>query len=205
MKKKIFKIAFFTSHGGSNMQAIIDAYNNSIISSIPTLVISNNSDSLALKRAKNQDIPAFHISSKNLQGFRNQSDALFHYLNEYNIDLIVLAGYMKKIQPELIEKFQEQNNGIIINIHPALLPNFGGEGMYGMNVHKAVFEQLKQNKLTHSGATVHYVNQNYDEGEIILQKRIDIRDCKSPEEIAQKVLKIEHQIYTQAIKQLEEN
>lgn len=205
MKKKIFNIAFLTSHGGSNMQAIIDAYNNSTISSIPTLVISNNSDSYALKRAKIHNIPSLHISSKNLHGFENQNEALLHYLNKYKIDLIILAGYMKKIHPELISKFQKQNNGIIINIHPALLPKFGGKGMYGMNVHQAVFQQLKNNEINHSGATVHYINQNYDEGEIILQQKIDITQCQSPEEIAEKVLKIEHKIYTQAIKQLEEN
>ena len=187
-------IAFFASGNGSNMQAIIDSCKFSDLPIIPSLVISNNSSAYALERAKNENIPNIHISSKNLQNKNSESEAILSALAKYNIDLIVLAGYMKKISSDILSKY----NNKIINIHPTLLPKYGGEGMYGMNVHNAVFSAKEQ----YSGASVHFVTEKYDEGKVILQEQINIEKCNSPEEIAQAVLKLEHKIYWQAIKKL---
>jgi len=195
MLKNSFNIAFFASHNGSNMQKIIDAYKNSIIKSRPSLVISNNSKAFALERAKKEKIPNVHISYKNLLGKENEEKAILYVLDYYKIDLIVLAGYMKKIGSEILEEYKNR----IINIHPSLLPKYGGKGMYGMSVHKAVFESNDKE----SGATVHFVDQNYDEGKIILQQKVNIENYHSAEEISKAVLEIEHKIYIQAIKKLE--
>jgi folate-dependent phosphoribosylglycinamide formyltransferase PurN len=107
-------------------------------------------------------------------------------LNQYQIDLIVLAGFLKLIPGEIVRNF----SGKIINIHPALLPSFGGKGMYGINVHKAVFESSSKV----SGASIHFVDETYDTGKIIAQRCVDISDVSSPEEIAERVLKVEHEL-----------
>ncbi|MFQ5583647.1 MAG: phosphoribosylglycinamide formyltransferase, partial [Calditrichia bacterium] len=113
-------------------------------------------------------------------------------LAEYNVNYIILAGYVKKIPDNLIDQYQNR----IVNIHPALLPAFGGKGMYGMHVHRAVFESGAQ----YSGVTVHLVNNEYDAGPILLQKVVDIHDCQSPEEIASRVLAVEHRVFPDALK-----
>jgi len=118
-------------------------------------------------------------------------------LRDLEVNLIVLAGYLKLIPNELIEYFTNR----IINIHPALLPSFGGKGMYGMNVHRAVFSSSAKV----SGATVHMVDTTYDTGKIIAQKCVDISDVKSPEDIAERVLKIEHQLLPEVVKAFAEN
>ncbi|HEX2981902.1 MAG TPA: formyltransferase family protein, partial [Ignavibacteriales bacterium] len=118
-------------------------------------------------------------------------------LQKLNIDLITLAGYLKKIPDEICSLYTNR----MINIHPALLPAFGGKGMYGMNVHKAVFDSSAKV----SGATVHFVNEVYDSGAIIMQKCVDISGVTSPEEIAEKVLKVEHEIFPAAILKLADN
>ena len=118
-------------------------------------------------------------------------------LKKLSTDLIVLAGFLKKIPDELVDEFENR----IINIHPALLPSFGGKGMYGQNVHKAVFDCSAK----YSGATVHFVNKIYDDGKIIAQKAIDISDVESPEENAARVLKIEHEILPLVVQKFAEN
>ena len=127
----------------------------------------------------------------------NNYNDLLKRLKKDNIFLIVLAGYLKKIPREIINVFKNK----ILNIHPALLPKYGGKGMYGMNVHNAVFK----NNETESGITIHYVNENYDEGQIIFQKSCDIKHCQSPEEIAIEVQKLEHKYYPLVIEDLLRN
>ena len=122
---------------------------------------------------------------------------LIEELLKLNIDLIVLAGFLKKIPIELIKAFKNK----IINIHPALLPSFGGKGMYGMNVHHAVFNSSAKV----SGPTVHFVDEIYDNGKIIGQRAVDISDVKTPEEIAERVLKVEHKLLPEIIKLFVEN
>ncbi len=180
------KIVVFCSGKGSNLQAIINAIKFKKVSYEIEFVLSNNSEAGALSIAKNENIKNFHISEKKFSG-KSYIDNLIDILNGFKPDLIVLAGYMKKIPAEIINLYPER----ILNIHPALLPKYGGKNMYGMNVHTAIFE----NREKYSGISIHLVNEEYDKGKIIYQETVNITDCNSPEEIAKKVLKIEHEKY----------
>ncbi len=193
MNFKSFKICVFASGRGSNLQAILNAIDNGKLDCEVTFVLSNNSDSGALEIARSRNIPAFHLSEKKFHK-NSFEESLMDLLDKFNPDLIVLAGYMKLIPEKVIKKFRNR----IINIHPALLPKYGGKGMYGMNVHKAVFNAKEKI----SGVTIHLVNEKYDEGKIIFQKEIDISNCKSPEEISEKILEIEHQVYPDIIQKI---
>lgn len=193
MKK--FNIAFFASHGGSNMQAIIDNIAKGNLNSKVAALISNNSKSGAAERALKQNIPFYHVSNLTHPDETSRVSQILSIFDKYSIDLVVLAGYMKKLPNAIIENV----SGRVLNIHPALLPDFGGESMYGMNVHKAVIESGAKI----SGATVHLVNSEYDRGRILLQESISIQKDDTPEILAEKVLKIEHKIYPEVIRMLE--
>jgi formyltetrahydrofolate-dependent phosphoribosylglycinamide formyltransferase len=149
------------------------------------VVISDKKKCGAFEIAAENSLPAYSVSEKNNQGYISFHDVT-KLLVDLEVDLVVLAGFLKLIPDELIKTFKNR----IINIHPALLPMFGGKGMYGMNVHKAVFES----GMKISGATVHFVDEIFDNGKIITQRCVDISNVDSPEEIAQKVLSVEHQI-----------
>jgi len=183
----------FASGRGSNLQAIIDGVEEGRLNCEIVFVMSNNSSSGALEIARKKNIPAYHLSEKVFHK-NNFEESLIDLLEKHKPDLIVLAGYMKLVPISVIRRFENR----IINIHPALLPKFGGKGMYGMNVHNAVFQAGEKV----SGVTIHMVNENYDEGKIIYQEKIDISDCKSPEEIAEKVLKLEHKVYPEVIQKI---
>ena len=142
------------------------------------MVVSNNPNAYALERAKNSNIPTYIISVKDKDEIDIELESV---LDDYNVDLIVLAGYLKLIGNRLISKYT------IINTHPSLLPKFGGKGMYGMNVHKAVIEAKEE----FSGPTVHFVNNNYDEGNIISQAKIKLSNDETPESLAKKVQEVE--------------
>ncbi|MCL5027878.1 MAG: phosphoribosylglycinamide formyltransferase [Bacteroidetes bacterium] len=176
------KIAVFVSGRGSNLQAILESQKQFDKFEV-SAVVSDKFDCAAFEIAKNFSIPTFTVGNKErCISFNDLSNLFF----EYQIELIVLAGFLKLLPNEFVNQF----NNKIINIHPALLPSFGGKGMYGLNVHKAVFESSAKV----SGASVHFVDPTYDTGKIIAQRCVDISDVKSPEEIAERVLKIEHQI-----------
>ncbi len=185
------KIAVFVSGRGSNLQAIIESqpFPDKVGINFPEnsieikAVCSDKLDCKAFEIAKKFSIPTFSVGNKS---GCIQYVELVEYLIKNQIDLIVLAGFLKMIPANLLKKF----GGKIINIHPALLPSFGGHGMYGMNVHKAVFDSSAKV----SGATIHFVDETYDTGKIIAQKCVDISTAKSPEEIASMVLEIEHQL-----------
>lgn len=175
-------ISVFVSGRGSNLRAILDSPKLKNLIEVKA-VVGDKLNCPAFDLAKNFSIPVYSVGKK--EGFISFED-LIAILNDFSIDLIVLAGFLKLLPENFVRSFRNK----IINIHPALLPSFGGSGMYGMNVHRAVFESSAQV----SGATVHFVDETYDTGKIIAQRCIDISDAKSPEEIAEKVLKIEHQI-----------
>ncbi len=187
MSIEIKKIAVFVSGGGTNLQALIDAQKENFFQSELCLVLSNREDAYGLVRARENHIPAFTMK---------EEEEILQLLREHEIDLIVLAGYLKILGKKLLKTYENR----IINIHPSLLPKHGGKGMYGLRVHQDVFACGE----IESGATVHFVNEEVDGGKILLQEKIDITDCKTPEEIQQKVLKIEHDILKRAIKKLEE-
>ncbi|MGA7722719.1 MAG: phosphoribosylglycinamide formyltransferase [Ignavibacteriaceae bacterium] len=176
------KIAVFVSGRGSNLQAILNSSQDKRIIEV-CAVFSDKLNCPAFNIAKSYYIPTFSLGNK--EGCINYLE-LSGVLSKLKIDFIVLAGFLKLIPNEVVLNFDKR----IINIHPALLPSFGGKGMFGINVHKAVFESSAKI----SGVTVHFVGTEYDSGKIIAQRCVDISDAGSPEEIAERVLKIEHQI-----------
>lgn len=187
-------LGFMASHSGTNMQAIIDAIKEGKLNAQACAVISNNSNSLALERARIEGIPAYHISSKKYPDEEELAQAIINAFKENGVDTVVLAGYMKKLSPNVIHAF----NGRVLNIHPALLPKFGGKGLYGMYVHEAVIRAGEKI----SGATVHLVDEHYDHGKILNQKTVDVSPEDTPESLAQKVLKIEHQLYVETLQKI---
>lgn len=192
----MLNLAIFVSGRGSNLKAILDSSACSEGKFCVKAVFSDKDQCGAFDIARSCGIPTYSVSKEFREGYISHNE-LPSLLQNINIDLIALAGYLKKIPDELCALYRDK----MINIHPALLPSFGGKGMYGMNVHKAVFESSAKV----SGATVHFVNEVYDSGTIIMQKCVDISNAENPEEIAEKVLKIEHEIFPAAIEKLAEN
>jgi formyltetrahydrofolate-dependent phosphoribosylglycinamide formyltransferase len=187
----MFKLAVFVSGRGSNLKSLFERIDKKEIKI--SAVVSNKKNCGAVEFAIQNSIPVFFVSDNSGNDFLDYID-LVKELKKKEIDLIVLAGFLKKIPDDFIDHFEKK----IINIHPALLPKYGGAGMYGMNVHRAVFE----NKEKYSGATVHFVDKIYDHGEIIEQQIVDISDAKSPEEIAHKVLEIEHELLPKVVNKI---
>jgi phosphoribosylglycinamide formyltransferase-1 len=190
-------IAVFGSGRGSNFQAILAAMQQGRIPNADIrIVISNNSNAGILEIARANGIRAEHLSEKR---FANTNEFVSHViatLRSLDVNFIVLAGYMKRVPLQIIHEFRNR----IVNIHPALLPKFGGEGMYGMHVHEAVIAAGER----FSGASVHIVDEEYDHGEIVLQKTISIDADDTAGTLAAKVLKIEHEIYPEAIRMFAE-
>lgn len=184
-------IAVFASHGGSDLQAIIDGCKSEKINSQVKLVISNNSNSMALQRAKNEGILGYHISQKVVPDNGELDKKILSILDENEIDIIFLAGYLKMLGTSVLQKYSNR----IFNIHPALLPKYGGKGMYGMNIHKAVIEAREKI----SGVTIHRVNEKYDSGEIVAQAEVPVMPNDTPEELAARVLEREHSFLIEAI------
>lgn len=194
MKKNI---AVLVSGGGSNLQSLIDSQKNTYFNGEIKLVISNNKNAYGLERAKQNQIPAFYINKQEYPQNEDYDQQILKLLKEYQIDLIVLAGYLKYVTPILIDAYKNQ----IMNIHPALLPAFGGKNFYGMKVHQAVYE--RGTKI--SGATVHFVDAGQDTGPIIVQESIPLDQNWQPEDIQKEVLKVEHKILPLAVKYFCEN
>lgn len=190
------RIAIFASGSGSNAEAIIRASREGRLSSEVGLVISNNVNAGVLKRAKALEVNNSVIDPRSFESEELYITSIFSTLDEHEIDFIALAGYLKMVQPELIDKYRNR----ITNIHPALLPSFGGKGFYGMKVHEAVIEA----GCKVSGVTIHLVNEKYDRGAIIAQRTLRVLDDDSPESLAERVLKIEHEIYPEALQLFEE-
>lgn len=180
-------IAIFASGSGTNAENIICTFKNDNSINI-SLICSNNDKAFVLERAKNHSIPSFVFSRTD---FKN-STTILNKLKEYNIDFIVLAGFLWLIPEYLIQAFPNK----IVNIHPALLPKYGGKGMYGMNVHKAVVE----NGETESGITIHFVNENYDEGKTIFQAKCALTKDDTPESVAKKIHELEYEHFPAVIK-----
>ena len=180
-------IGFLASHGGSNMQAIIDAVKKGTLHARPVVVISNNSDSTALERARSEGIPGFYLSGKTHPDPDTLDRAILDTLIAHNVDIVAIAGYMKKLGLKTLSHFR----GRILNIHPALLPKHGGKGMYGIHVHESVIAARE----TESGVTIHLVNDEYDRGPIIAQVRVPVKPDDTPEILAARVLIKEHKLY----------
>ncbi len=171
------RIVVFASGSGTNAENIIDFFQKKK-TAIVTHVLTNNKNAKVIDRANNLNTSHLIFSKAEL----NQTDKIFEFLKK-NVDYIVLAGFLLKIPENIIKEF----SGRIINIHPALLPKFGGKGMYGMHIHKTVI----QNKEKKSGITIHFVNENYDEGAIIFQKSFDIDENENEFDVAKKIAVLE--------------
>lgn len=175
------KIAVFVSGGGTNLQAIIDNTKDGILKDVEiTLVLSSSKNAYALERAANNGIPSVVVSRKDFDTIEAWDSAVVEAVEKSGAELIVLAGYLSLLGPKIVSKYSNR----IINIHPALIPSFCGTGMYGIRPHKAAL--AKGVKV--SGATVHFVNENYDEGPILLQKAVDVLPDDTPESLQKRIM-----------------
>lgn len=187
-------IGFLASHNGSNMQAIIDACRSGILQAEPAVVISNNNRSGAISRAKQERIPCYHLSAKTHTKPEELDQAILNALLKHKVDIVVLAGYMKKLGHRTLSQFP----GRIFNIHPALLPKYGGKGMYGMYVHEAVIAAGE----TESGVSIHVVDAEYDTGQIIAQACVPVEPTDTPKTLAARILKREHTFFAEILQKI---
>lgn len=190
--QKIFdmkKIALFASGNGSNAENIITYFSEKNNVEV-ALILTNNANAYVVERAKNHHIPCLVFPSKELK----ETDFVLDKLCEYHIDFIVLAGFLLMIPKKIIDRYP----GKIINIHPALLPKYGGKGMYGDIVHKAV----RASGDTETGISIHFVNEKYDEGAIIFQAKCPVNPDDTPDTIAQKVHQLEYRYFPEIIERV---
>lgn len=195
-KKDLKKVAVLVSGGGSNLQALLDATRSGEIPAEITLVISNKPEVYAIKRAEDSGIPAIVLDHRDFASAEEFSRAILKRLQETEVDLVCLAGFLRILAPCVPEAYPNR----ILNIHPALLPAFGGKGLYGMRVHQAVLAS----GVKYSGATVHIVTAEPDQGPIVCQEVVPVKDDDTPQSLADRVLQVEHRIYPEALRLLAE-
>ena len=192
MKQKI-KISVLVSGGGTNLQALIDSIEKGSLPEAEIVqVISSREDAFALERASRAGIKGIVLSKKDFPDQDILAKELIKALEAENTDLIILAGYMSILHPDVIKKYPKR----IINIHPSLIPKYSGKGFYGMKVHKAVIEAGEKV----SGATVHFVDEGIDTGEIILQREVPVKEGDDENTLAARVLEMEHIILPKAVR-----
>ena len=191
------KIAVFVSGGGSNFKAIHHQIQKREIPGEIVLVISNNPNCGAIEYANENSIPIIIINAVQYPNPHTRDEFLIETCLKAEIDLICLAGYMKMLPPAFVKQYENK----ILNIHPGLLPEFGGKGFFGMRVHDAVINSGKRE----SGATVHFVDEIYDHGPIILQKKVEVLETDTAESLAARILKLEHELYPEVVKAFCEN
>ncbi|MGI9323262.1 MAG: phosphoribosylglycinamide formyltransferase [Pseudomonadales bacterium] len=192
----MLKLGVLASHQGTNFQAVANACEAGELQAKIALLVSNNSGAGALARARKAGIASLHLSALTHPDPAKLDAALCDALQKAEVDLVVLAGYMKKLGPQLLAAYQRR----IINVHPSLLPKHGGQGMYGMRVHEAVLQAGERQ----SGVTVHFVDSDYDTGDIILQAEVEVAANDTAQTLAAKIRPLEHGTLLAAIKQLQE-
>ena len=188
------RLALLASHGGSNVQAIIDACGAGELCAEPRVVISNNSGSEVLRRAARQGVPGFHMSSSTHPRPDDLDAAIEGVLADHGVEIVVLGGYMKKLGPKVLGRYR----GRVLNVHPALLPAYGGQGMYGERVHAAVLAAGERV----TGVTVHLVDEEYDHGQIVAQAEVPVLDGDTVESLRLRVLEREHELYPQTLQKI---
>lgn len=188
------KIAVFVSGGGTDLQSIIDAVKSGDLKVEIALVVASKAGIFAIKRAEEAGIPVSVYEKRDYETIEEMYDELIDELNEKGVEFIVLAGYLTILTSNIISAFRRR----IVNIHPALLPKFGGHGYYGMRVHKEVILAGE----TESGATVHYVDEGTDTGEIISQIKVPVYPYDTPETLQARVLEKEHELLPNTLKKL---
>ncbi|MCF8388870.1 MAG: phosphoribosylglycinamide formyltransferase [Bacteroidales bacterium] len=183
------KIAILASGSGTNAQNIIEYFREKR-TALVSLVLSNSKDAYVLKRAEKLEVPYTVFGRKDFY----ESDRILNILEEHRTDLIVLAGFLWLIPQNILKAYPDR----IVNIHPALLPKYGGKGMYGNKVHKAVLEKGEKE----SGISIHYVNEKYDEGEVIFQAKCPVKEADTPESLASRVHELEYRYYPEIINKI---
>lgn len=187
----MLNIAVLISGGGTNLQSIIDATESGGIDAHVVGVISNKKNAFGLERAKKHGIEAVYLGKGTYPDFEERSQMLIQTLNRMQVDLVVLAGYLEILHEDFIKAYE----GKILNIHPSLIPKYAGKGYYGMRVDEAV---IKNNE-KYSGATVHFVDEEVDTGQLVLQEAVKLSENETAESLQKKVLKIEHRILVRSI------
>lgn len=183
------RIAVFASGSGTNAEAIMNYVEQNHGSEVEiSLILSNNSDAFVLQRALNHGVETFVFNKTEL---RENPSLILDKLRQKNVDFVVLAGFMLLVPSSIIDAYR----GRIVNIHPALLPSYGGKGMYGDRVHRAVIE----NRERESGITIHFVDEHYDQGAVILQAKCDVTEQDTPDTLAAKIHNLEHQYFPRTI------
>lgn len=191
------RLAVFASGGGTNFQAILDAIGRDDLPATPACCVSNTPDAGALDRAQRHDVPTAVVAPKAHGTAEAFGEALLDILSAHDATFVALAGYMIKIPPNVVETYR----GRMTNVHPALLPAFGGKGMYGVNVHEAVLDY----GVHWSGVTVHLVDEEYDHGPIVLQEPVPVYEDDTPDRLAERVKSVEHRLYPYALRLFAEN
>lgn len=189
-------LAVFVSGGGSNLQSIIDNCANGNIPGEVVLVVSRSEKAYGLVRAEKAGIESVVFRRKKFPDGQSAGRFLVDLLDSHQVDIIALAGYLKMLPPAVVKKFRNR----IYNIHPALLPKYGGKGMFGLNVHRAVIEAGD----SESGVTIHRVDEIYDHGDIVAQEKVVVLPEDTPEDLAARVLKVEHLFYPKVLKDISE-
>lgn len=187
-------IGFLASHGGSNVQAILDAIAAGALPAEPRIVICNNSGARALERARAAGVPGLHLSAAALGSEEALDRAMLEALRGHGVGLVVCAGYMRKVGPRVLAAYAHR----VLNIHPALLPRHGGKGMYGIRVHEAVLAAGERE----TGVTVHLVDEVYDHGPIVAQARVPVQPGDTPEALQARVLQTEHRLYPETLRRI---
>jgi phosphoribosylglycinamide formyltransferase-1 len=188
------RLGLLASHGGTNLQAVLDACREGRLEAQAAVVISNNSDALALQRARLAGVSCAHLSGRTHPDPDLLDRAICDTLVRHRVDLVVLVGYMKKLGPHALDRYR----GRILNIHPALLPKYGGPGMYGDHVHEAVL--ASGDHVT--GATVHLVDERYDHGPIIVQREVTVLPDDTVASLRERVLAVEHDLLVETLQRI---
>jgi phosphoribosylglycinamide formyltransferase 1 len=188
------KIGFLASHGGSSMKAILQAIADQSLSATACVVISNNSDAPALANARTLGIPSFHLSQTKLGAEADVDHAIAETLEARGAELVVLSGYLRKLGPRMLERYRSR----ILNIHPALLPRYGGRGMYGRRVHEAVIAAGERT----SGITIHLVDQEYDRGPLLAQQQVPVEASDTPATLAERIEALEPQFFVETMQHI---
>ena len=192
--ERVLQLGFLASHRGSTMQAILDACKTGRLQARPRVVISNNSDSGVLQRARKAGVPSAHLSTYTHPEPGALDRAILAILQAYGVEVVCLAGYMKRLGPRTLAAYK----GRVLNIHPSLLPKFGGQGFYGEVVHRAVLTAGERE----TGATVHLVDEEYDQGPVLDQIQVPVEPDDSVETLSARVLQQEHMLYVRTLQRI---
>ncbi|HKI99943.1 MAG TPA: phosphoribosylglycinamide formyltransferase [bacterium] len=188
------RLGFLASHGGSNMQAILDAIAAGTLPAEPRLVICNNSGATALQRAQAAGVPGLHLSTATHGNADALDAAMLEALRDHEVNLVVCAGYMRKVGPRVLAAYRQR----VVNVHPALLPRYGGAGMFGMHVHEAVLAAGERV----TGVTIHLVDEVYDHGLILAQAEVPVQPGDTPQVLQARVLETEHRLYPETLRRI---